>query len=404
MEDSKIKTHVFISYARSDAGEVANLLQRRLEGYLIPRKLVGKDVPLPKGKHLRRVFVDTEDLSVSKESFREQLRHELDDAEFLIVLCSRAAARADSFVHREIGYFTEKCGGNTARVLPIALDGIGDDAIPAELRGIVKERNIVLWDRKWPLQGRLGKAHLHSAYFKVLEFLLGVDAGVLNNRYWIAWRRRIVRAVCFGLAFMLVLVAALTHDIVNQVHRVKFEKKVFPLSIDYSYMEAFAAPLIGLNRDAHTVIIAAMPKNYEELGNKPWQKKEAIKRDLEALGWTCENRQYAIEKWTRPLVTDIVKPGGRDIPGTNVYVDVVSQLSAIKKVLDYLTEDNPFHSVDEREELSHDYVEEFKAKLVELLQKNDAVKGCSWEIKFVTDKDELEAALESIGKYCGGER
>lgn len=398
MENSKVKTHVFISYARSDAGEVANLLQQRLEGYRIPRKLVGKDVPLPKGKHLRRVFVDTEDLSVSKESFHDQLRHELDDAEFLIVLCSRAAARADSFVHREIGYFTEKSGGNTARILPIALDGIGDDAIPAELRGIVKDRNIVLWDRKWPSQGRLGKAHLHSAYFKVLEFLLGVDAGVLNNRYWIAWRRRIVRAVFFGLVFMLALVAALTHDIVNQVHRVKFEKKVFPLSIDYSYMEAFAAPLIGLNRDTHTVIIAAMPKNYGELGNKPWQKKEAIKRDLEALGWTCENRKYSIEKWTRPLVTDIVKPGGRDIPGTNVYVDVVSQLSAIKKVLDYLTEDNPFHSVDEREKLSHDYVEEFKAKLVELLQVNDAVKGCSWEIKYVTDKDELEAALGSIGK------
>ena len=37
----KSKTYVFISYARSDAAEVANLLQRRLEGYRIPRKLVG---------------------------------------------------------------------------------------------------------------------------------------------------------------------------------------------------------------------------------------------------------------------------------------------------------------------------------------------------------------------------
>lgn len=27
-----IKTHIFISYARSDASEVASLLQRRLEG------------------------------------------------------------------------------------------------------------------------------------------------------------------------------------------------------------------------------------------------------------------------------------------------------------------------------------------------------------------------------------
>ncbi len=102
MKDSIIKTHVFISYARSDAAEVANLLQRRLESYRIPRKLVGKCVPLPNGKYLRRVFVDTEDLSVSKESFNAHLKQELDDAKFLIVLCSRAAARADSFAHKEI--------------------------------------------------------------------------------------------------------------------------------------------------------------------------------------------------------------------------------------------------------------------------------------------------------------
>ncbi len=398
MKSDKIKTHVFISYARSDAAEVANMLQRRLEGCRIPRKLVGKDVPLPEGKYLRRVFVDTEDLAVSRESFHAQLKHELDDAEYLVVLCSKAAARADSFVHREIKYFTEKNGGDTSRILPIALDGVGDDAIPAEVHEVVRSRNIVLWDREWPSQGRFGKAHQHSAYFKVLEFLIGVDAGVLNNRYWIAWRRRIIRAVGIGLAVMVALVAALTHDIINQVHRVKFEKKVFPLSIDYSYMEAFAAPLIGYDTNKHSIIIAAMPKNYSELGNKPWQKKNAIKKDLESLGWTCESRKYTIEKWTRPLVTDIIRPEGRDIPGTNVYVDVVSQLSAIKKVLDYLTEDNPFHSIDDREELAHYYVEEFKAKLIELLQKNDAIKGCSWEFRFVTDKEELRNALDGIGK------
>ena len=73
------------------------------------------------------------------------------------------------------------------------------------------------------------------------------------------------------------------------------------------YMEAFAAPLIGYDKGKHTVIIAAMPKNYEELGNKPWQK-------------------------------------------------------------------------------------------------NDAIKGCPWEIKSVADKDELKAALDSIGKCYKDER
>lgn len=392
------KTHVFISYARSDAAGVANLLQRRLEAYRIPRKLVGTDVPLPESKYVRRVFVDTEDLSVSKEPFHAQLKHELDEAEYLIVLCSKAAARDDSFVHKEIEYFSKKHDGDTSRILSIALDGIGDDAVPEALREIVKKRNIVLWNREWPSQGRLGKAHLHSAFFKVLEFLLGVDAGVLNNRYWIAWRRRIVRTVCVGAVVMIALVAALTHDVVNQIHRVKFEKQVFPLSIDYSYMEAFAAPLVGFETNKHNIIIAAMPKNYEELGNKPWVKKNAIQRDLAGLGWTYEKRQYSKPNWSRPLETAVAMPKEGAIEGTNVFVDVVSQLSAVKKVLDYLTKDNPFYSIDEQESLTQYYVNEFKTKLVELMKENEAIKGCSWEFKFVTDKDELKAVLDSICK------
>lgn len=412
MKNTKIKTHVFISYARSDAAEVANLLQRRLEGYRIPRKLVGKDVPLPEGKYLRRVFVDTEDLSVSKESFHAQLKHELDEAEYLIVLCSKAAARDDSFVHKEIEYFTKKNGGDTSRILPIALDGVGSDAIPAELQGIVKERNIVLWDREWPTQGRLGKAHLHSAFFKVLEFLLGVDAGVLNNRYWITWRRRMLVVASVIACTLVTMIGVLAYGVMNQVHRVKFEKQVFPLSIDYSYMEAFVKPLIQFANaeHKHCILVAAMPKNYAETGNRPWNKLTAVKRDLDALGWTCndktyerpQSKNYGKHKNSRPLKTLEIRPNGVSIVNTNIFVDVVSQLSAVRKVLDYLTEDNPFHSMDDVESLAKEYIGEFEQKLIELL--NDESKegrelfGSSWEVRFVKDRDELKAALDSISK------
>jgi hypothetical protein len=63
-----------------------------------------------------------------------------------------------------------------------------------------------------------------------------------------------------------------------------------------------------------------------------------------------------------------------------------------------LTEENPFHSIDERESLAKYYVEEFKMKLVELMKENESIKGCSWDFKFVTDKDELKATLDSICK------
>lgn len=411
-ETDMSKTHVFISYARSDAAEVANLLQRQLEGYRIPRKLVGKDVPLPESKYLRRVFVDTEDLSVSKDSFHVQLKRELEDAKFLIVLCSKAAARADSFVHKEIEYFIARNDGDTSRVLPIVLDGVGEDAIPVALRNVVKERNIVLWDREWPSQGRLGKAHLHSAYFKVLEFLLGVDAGVLNNRYWITWRRRIIRAVCIGASVLLALVAALTHDVrsqmqrveeqekrvIEQTHRVKFERQVFPLSIDYSYMKAFAAPLIAGNRGTNCVIIIAMPKNCRELENEPAVKKAAILDDAKELGWQSVGYKCDAPGRGRPVYSTMIRPNGKDLSGVNVYVDTISQLSAMKMVLDYLTTDNPFHSIDEKETLLHRYLEEFKSTLNDLLGKNMAIDGCLWKLEFVKDKDELKKVLESIAK------
>ena len=104
-----------------------------------------------------------------------------------------------------------------------------------------------------------------------------------------------------------------------------------------------------------------------------------------------------IPKWQRPLVTAMIRPSSKDILGMNVYVDVVSQLSAIKKVLDYLTaENNPFHSADEKEELAHYYVEEFEEELIELLNENPAISDCSWKFKFVTDKDELKKAIDDI--------
>ena len=276
------------------------------------------------------------------------------------------------------------------------MDGIVRDAIPEELWNLVENRNIVVWNREWTTLGRLGKEHLHAAFFKVLEFLLGVDAGVLNNRYWMEWRRRIWIWSVMGISFMAALVGVMAHDVVNQTHRVKFEKKVFPLSIDYSYMEAFAVPLFSMETNKHNIVIAAMPKDYSELGNKPGAKKDAISRDLAELGWTYERRQYTKPNWSRPLETAVTMPGGCEIAGTNVFVDVVSQLSAVKKVLDYLTEDNPFHSADDREELAQYYIEEFKTALVELLKNNASLDGCSWDFKFVTDKRELESALVSI--------
>lgn len=78
-----MKTFAFISYARSDGSTIANEVQRQLEAYVVPRKLVGQENPIPDGKYIRRVFVDTSDLSVTASDFTEEIKKNLRESEYL---------------------------------------------------------------------------------------------------------------------------------------------------------------------------------------------------------------------------------------------------------------------------------------------------------------------------------
>lgn len=101
------QTFAFITYARCDSWWEARRFQHLLESYKIPRSLAPKDIRLPDGKYLRKVFVDTSDLPVSNGDFREDIKRELDAAEYLVVLCSQGSARPESYVHEEIRYLRE---------------------------------------------------------------------------------------------------------------------------------------------------------------------------------------------------------------------------------------------------------------------------------------------------------
>lgn len=398
-----MKCHCFISYAREDAA-VAEALQAFLESYRITRRLVPAGVPLPDGRYLRKVFVDTHDLSTVTDDFRKELRRNLDEAEYLIVLCSRHSACAGSFVHQEIGWFLEKRGSDTSRILPVALDGVAEDAVPDELQKVVASRNIVLLERDW-LTDRIRRAQLQNAYFHVVEFLLKIDANVLNNRYWQIFEKRLYAGIMVGLGVAVVLVGMLAfglhHAKVAEAHqreRVRFEKKVFPLSIDYSYVQAFAAPLFNCRTNAECVLIAAMPRNYAELAHKPAQKMETVAHDLDELGWQIVPRKYPVPN-RRPLVTYELLRHGKPIPGKEIYLDVVSQLSAVRKVLDHLTSDSQFHPPESREELTRAYIAEFEALLPQLLVEEVGPRGTN--VFYVVDKAELKAVLRGM---CGDGR
>ncbi|MGH8034680.1 MAG: toll/interleukin-1 receptor domain-containing protein, partial [Lysobacterales bacterium] len=109
----------FISYSHQDESW-ARWLQASLEGYRVPRRLVGNsgqfgEIPA----RLTPIFRDREDLS-SAADLSSQIKRELEASETLIVICSPAAATS-RWVSEEIRYF--RTLGRDDRILALIVAG-----------------------------------------------------------------------------------------------------------------------------------------------------------------------------------------------------------------------------------------------------------------------------------------
>jgi tetratricopeptide (TPR) repeat protein len=192
----------FISYSHSDE-RWAKWLQRSLERYRVPRRLVGKQgdhgtIP----RRLRPVFRDREDLS-SASDLSGRIKQELDRSEFLVVICSPEAA-ASRWAGEEIRYFREQ--GRDDRILSIVV--AGDTHADAGADCCFPDALLVAPDgsRREPLAADVrryadGK---HLALLKIIAGLLGVRLDELRRR---DAQRRLQRRLSWGSAtVVLVLV------------------------------------------------------------------------------------------------------------------------------------------------------------------------------------------------------
>lgn len=126
MPDQPYSYYAFISYSRKDE-KWAKWLQRKLEGYRLPRsvrKESGGRIP----KYLRPVFRDKTDLTVG-QSVSQNLRRELAESRYLIVICSPHSAQS-SFVDLEIRNFQEL--GRSDRIIPFIVSGTPSPKKPSE--------------------------------------------------------------------------------------------------------------------------------------------------------------------------------------------------------------------------------------------------------------------------------
>ena len=118
----------FISYSHEDE-HWARWLQRALETYRVPKRLVGEqgnygNIP----PRLAPVFRDRVDLSPGAD-LTESVRHELAAAETMVVICSPSAAQS-RWVNEEIMAF--RALGRADRIYALIVDGDPQTTDPAE--------------------------------------------------------------------------------------------------------------------------------------------------------------------------------------------------------------------------------------------------------------------------------
>jgi tetratricopeptide (TPR) repeat protein len=180
----------FISYSHVDRGW-AKWLQRALESYVVPRRLVGRPTTLgPTPRRLRPIFRDRSDLAADAD-LGSRIDAAIEQSAALIVICSPSAARSP-WVRREIGHFVRVHGDR--RVFAVIVSGTpnadetpgrdNDESFPLALRfrlddaGAATEsrRDVIAADLRVHGDGR------RLARLKLAAGLLEVDLDDLIRR------------------------------------------------------------------------------------------------------------------------------------------------------------------------------------------------------------------------------
>jgi len=199
----------FISYSHHDR-DWGDWLQRQLEGYRIPKRLVGIEGeygPIP--KRLSPVFRDREDLS-SASDLSTKVKESLEASETLLVICSPQAAQS-GWVNEEVRYFQGL--GREDRVLALIVGGDPQSESPDQQcfpRALTVNRDgtprepLAADARKWADGKRLAK-------LKIVSGILGIQLDELRRRDQHRRQKNwIVAAISAAIVLSVTVVLAIT--------------------------------------------------------------------------------------------------------------------------------------------------------------------------------------------------
>ena len=195
-ERKKYNYYAFISYKREDE-KWAAWLHKQLETYRIPSLIRRNNLNVP--EKIYPVFYDKTDITGGK--LLERLHSELDESQFLIVICSPNSAKSE-WVNREVEHFIES--GRTDYIIPFIVEGkphaenAEQECYPPALR---VEAQSELLGISVPELGR------HKAFLRTVATLLNLRFDQLVMRDKKRTRRR---RILLGTAAGLFLAAAVS--------------------------------------------------------------------------------------------------------------------------------------------------------------------------------------------------
>ncbi len=211
--------YAFISYKREDEGW-AKWLQRKLECYRLPSVIRTEASATP--TFIRPVFRDNTDLSGGV--LADNLRRELDDSRFLIVICSPAATRSE-WVNKEVQTFIDQ--GRADRIIPFVVAGTphaadpARECFPAAIRALPAENEL--------LGINVAEVGRERAFIRLVATMLGVKFDSLWQRHKRRERRR--RIIAGAVAAVAVLIGLFAYD---------YNRSTYAYFMDY--VDCFGCP------------------------------------------------------------------------------------------------------------------------------------------------------------------
>lgn len=214
----------FLSYSHHDSA-IAVKFHRKIEAYRLPRDLAN-EARLPKNV-VYPVFRDSDEIA-SSASLPDTIRQALECSEYLIVLCSPAAA-SSRWVNEEIRFFRETVGADKIR--SVLIDGDVPSCFPPMLLDCLEE--------PFAPDLRAGQDGLNDGILKTIAGISGLSYGLLKNREAARQRKR-VRIQGGIAAFFAVLVSVtvlLAWLAARETRRAEFNRDQSLIALGESYLQ-----------------------------------------------------------------------------------------------------------------------------------------------------------------------